>query len=304
MDLVENSSLETPAVDSDSSEQVADNLGQELEAQLSSSLDSNEGDVSDQATGEEEPDTPAGAEENATQEDVLDWTKDGRFKEHWSEDPNNLYKSYKSLEGKLQEDGEHRNQLTSELDQVKGTLKQYDEVVQYLDLIGQNPEYNKQFQGVLQEINKDMRRKQYGTDLPDHVIAKLDEVDSVKRELAQMQEERVVREHTTIIDDGMKNIDKLAKDHGIEYSVEDFLKHCLDNDVPPSLMNSVFIAQNMDTILAKQKSQTQEKVLKNVNSNSSGSMPVGTRPAASPSADNGTFNGFRTALKNTLGIKN
>lgn len=205
------------------------------------------------------------------------WQEDGRYEKLWNKDPNALFKSYKELETKLQANGSRISDYEKKLETLNTEVDNYNNFKKYLDSIQNHPEYSSKFSALVDEYNKELRRQQYGADLPDHIVEKLQEVDNLKQYVENYENEKKLKEQSKIVDSQLEQIDDIAKKHNIEFDKNQFMAWCLENQVKPRDMSAYFIKEAFDHIKGNITHKTQENTLNNIKKNSKASLNIGTK---------------------------
>lgn len=252
-----------------------------------SQLDANQGgEQQDAATATEISNRD---EQAPTAEEILSWEKDKRFNTFWKKDPNKMYKDLIEKDKMYTQGQQTLAQLKKEMEAKSGEfepIKQkataYDQFENYLKMIEAHPELKNKLYGVFEEVNKQLKRIQYGVDndLPDHILQKLDKVSEFESKLQQIEQEKAINENVKIIDSEVKKIDQFASEYGIEYDKKDFLDFCHKNNIPFNMMMDKFIAISLPEIKKTLASQTQKTVLNNQNSNRAAQTLGGTKTPA------------------------
>jgi hypothetical protein len=218
--------------------------------------------------------------DSPTAEQTRNWQDDKRYKEMWKQDPNNFYKSYKDLEKTLNEKGIKISEYQKKLDELNSKKTQYEQLTSYIESIEKHPEYSARFSTLIDEYNKEQKRKQYGYDLPETVIEKLDRVTQLEQYVQKQEEAKAIEAQGQIIDQQLNEIDSIAKKYGIDYERNDFINWCLDNQVLPKDMKAYFMTQALDKIEQRIAGKTQESVLKNYKINNQANLNSGDKNSA------------------------
>lgn len=254
----------------------------------------------DESLESQEVPEQGGAEEQ-TADTNFDWTTDKRFKDMWSEDPNNLYKSYRNLEKTY-------TPLTSKLEGYDKIFKQYDikadklsevfeelkelknpessnnQWLQVVNWLNGNPEVKTKFNEFLQNTYKQEQRRRWGDNLPDEVLDKLEKTDVLENELnifKQAQEQqKLQQEMMSIIEDKISVIDKLAEEYNIDWNDDtknSFLAHCQKNEIDPKYMDAEFSRLALQATKEASQKKTEEAMLNNIKKSKTGSIMT-TKP--------------------------
>lgn len=204
-----------------------------------------------------------------TAQDVLDWTKDNRYKTGWinekgEPDPNRLYKNYRDIEkvyaplkkqyetlnntfNELQIKPEQLKDIVGEYQQLKDSNHPIQQRASYLSNWLDNPVYSQQVVNFFNELEKhDMSRKFPG--MSEEQIKKMVELETQVNELKQVKEKEefnnLVSQESKNIETSISRAQKLAEARGFEWNndIKNYLiNHCEKNGIPTNAIFGEFI---------------------------------------------------------------
>jgi len=276
--------------------------------------------------------TPEGQEPKApetpivTAENVETWDKDKRYLPSWKKDPNNLYKSYREIEkvyGPLKKDHETLMGTFKKYNFDAGTLE--DRIKEYQSLKDPNSDVNQMigyFKGWLSDpsyrqkvieyfatLEKEKKRTQYGENIPDEIINKLEALENWKAEKENREKaEQFQKNYDTsvkTIDTQAKRCEDFAKANGIDWTEADrneLLGYCQKNEIDPKYIYSQFIEfveQNKEYQKARE-SKIREKVIAELTKQKKTGI-ISTKPAGG--AAPAEANTFKNKIKNDPAFK-
>lgn len=170
------------------------------------------------------------------------WDSDERFESQWAKDPNRLYSELRQKEKEAQDLSRYKQEAEryqSQLTEKEQSMAQYQKAQQLLEFFESNPEYKNGLMSTLQQIEQEQKRVKYG-DLPEEAIQKLQEAESVKRELEEFKQQQVQEKTFKLISKGLDEIKGVCKESGLSFNEGNFLAYCKQNKVHPEYMASEF----------------------------------------------------------------
>jgi len=257
-----------------------------------------ESNVSDQDLSVNPESTPEGnGVENSVSPEQSLWEQDKRFETMWDKNPDNLYKSYKALETKLNDNGASiRSEYDEKIKGMQGDLDQYGSLKQYLTTIENHPELSGKFREMIEGFNKQLNREKYGADLPEEVMSRLDEFDSLKEHIQKGEQEKLVQQNLDVINKQFDEINEFADRHNLSYDEQEFLAYAKENNISPEFMKAAFVNQVLPQVEESIRSKTQQSVLKNREKGRSASPPSGGKPPASRTETQSLDQALRSVL--------
>lgn len=249
--------------------------------------------------GSEQGQDPAAIEADPTETPVLgQWEQDGRYESMWNKSPENLYKSYKDLEKKLNDNGNTiRSEYDGKMKDMTEKLGRHEQLENYLSTIEAHPELSKRFTGMIEDFNKQLNREKYGSDLPQEAIDKFQELDSLKEHIQNGENEKLVNENLKVIDQQFDEMNEIAKKYNFTYDEQEFLAYAKENDVKPSMMKAVFLNQVLPQIENSIVTRTQEATLKNDTISKGAGRPKGGKPTTTKPQSLSLDGALRDSLK-------
>ena len=255
-----------------------------------------------------------------TEQELQDWLKDSRAETMWKKDPNNMYRSYRSMEKMytpLKSQTEKINKMFKdhgvEVDQFGNIIKEYKTLKdpkspanQWLDYIkghlsGEDKDEVIKF---FNERDRKLDQKKYGENLPDSVIERLKKSEELEQRLNQKEEQEKYQaeynQTVKTIADKLSEVENLAKDYDVIFDADTksgLLKYCSDNNIDPNYIPAVFSQLALAAVKKSASTQSERKVIENLESSkkagivtkSSNSATVKSKPS-----------GFRAEMSDML----
>jgi hypothetical protein len=239
-----------------------------------------------------------------------EWTKDKRFGTIYKT-PDDVYKAHREMEkmfNPLQDKVKEYEQKINEYSQLQGKLTEYESKInqyqpleQYINYLDQNPQYGGKVKAVLEEINKEIRRNQYGADLPDEIVRELEESRRFREEAAREKEkaefERTVSQGSEVAKTQLTEIDQIASKFNIDFDKSEFIEWAIKKDFSPNELKARFIEHALPEIEKFAQVSGEKRVINNINSNRkaaiSGSGTRVTPTNNTKSLDDALFEAYR-----------
>lgn len=224
------------------------------------------------------------------QNEISSWQQDKRFQKMWKGEPDNLYKSYRELEGKI-------SPLSTQVKKYENDLQTYQRQLEeqsqkFSDYESRISEYEKIFETVapyqdqildlIQNLRNQEIAKKYGFDPEQNpqLINTLKRQEEIERRFEEFQRnqerERSVREFTAQVNGQVDQIRQFAAENSIlvdDEVMNDFYGFCQKNNVHPSNMYHVFKSMAFDQLMPQIRASSAESVIKNQTQNRKKSTP-------------------------------
>ena len=204
------------------------------------------------------------------------WQSDKRYEAMWKGSPDELYKSYRNLELKLEPYQKQLAEKDQTLQQVQEQMGQFTDLQKVLEFIQQNPRYSQATNEFFDGLARQIKRDRYG-DLPDEHIEKLSRIDALEAKFAEKERQAQVDQEYSLLNTSLDELSSFAESKNIDFGPQakvEFLKYCKENDIPVRFMKSAFYEFAVPQIekAALEKAQTQ--ITQNSNYNRAQSIPA------------------------------
>lgn len=236
-------------------------------------------------------DQPGQAVQTPVSANLEGWEADKRFESMWAKDPNKMYQSYREME-KLQEplkqDLDRYKREHQELSEYK---TQYSSVVDYVTQLANHPEYKDRLNEFVESISQAEKQRMFG-DLPDDVVAKIQEGQTANAKLQELEREKAEQaEHETLVESFtgvLSDISGFCDEHNInwdEKTREEFVAYAKEQGKTTPQDFHVLFFKHVTPLLKSEFTQRGEKsVIQNLNKNKSAAIPgaASSRQATPP----------------------
>jgi len=260
---------------------------------------------------------------NQSLKEELLWDKDKRYKKMWKESPNELYKSFRSLEGMmkdkydpLKQRFEGLSRIAREndinLDEFQGYIDQHKTLKDdsagwkqksdYLDAWINNPAYADKILGFFDDLETQELQRQFPNMNREQIEAQMEmkrELDSLKQESETRKQKQLQTEYLGTIDSQMAKIKAMAEDNGFVFTPEirtKFLEHCAENSPDPKFLPYIFQEMFGEDINKLKEEKMEKRLLEKLNKNKTG-VAMGANKSTTPKKEVGFREKLTAAFK-------
>ena len=159
--------------------------------------------------------------------------QDKRYAEYWDNgNPDKMYGQIKSLESKQAES----QQAIQDNESLRQELATASEKVNYYDGLLQDETTGPIYQAAFQQASDATAKARYGDHSPEvlsHLTQRDQQIDQLNKQIESTNQEMKYFRDEKMADQAVSNIERKAKEAGIDPNLDGFLKHVTDNNIGP-----------------------------------------------------------------------
>jgi hypothetical protein len=229
----------------------------------------------------------------------FDWTKDGRYKEMWKTDPNNMFRSYKEAEKQLSEYKPYKTELENlksrlvnqgiDLNNLDNYIKEYHELkspdnprnqdLEFMYKFLNNPEHSDKVANFFRELSLADLQARFPNMNQEQIQRQIqfeNELKTLKDERERDKQERYQQEFQKRQESGVKRIKEYADKRGFSMNDEQlsrFVETAIKENITPENYHAHFIYIFDKELDESYNRKMEESYLKRLNNNKKAMIP-------------------------------